>query len=60
LRDIDKCELFSKLVGGEIPCQHRVKELGFVECAKEMKTLTWWSLQRTKCWETELQGKKGR
>ena len=78
MRDINRCELFSKLCNADIPCsypdlkrcgfkfytdkygnmlgmcQHRVKELGFVECVKEMKTLTWWSLKRKKCWE-ELQ-----
>lgn len=80
MRDINRCELFSKLVGGgDCPCsypdlkrcgfkfytdkygntlglcQHRVKELGFVECVKEMKTLIWWSMKKKKVWETELQ-----
>jgi len=39
-------------------CQHRVKELGFTESAKEMKVLLWWSQKRKKVWETDLQAKK--
>jgi len=68
VRNINRCELFSKLCNTDIPCsysnlregfkfytdkygntlgmcQHRVKELGFVGCMKEMKTLLWWSLK---------------
>ena len=78
VRNINRCELFSKLCGADIPCsypdlrcgfkfytdkygntlgmcQHRVKDLGFEECVKEMRVLFTWKMKKEKCWEADLQ-----